>query len=314
MKRSCAYDIDQFCYICGCYISNNRRYSVEGEKIGEAYEKYFGLCLTQDKNKKWAPSFCCSQCSRILLSWLKGENRKLKFGIPRVWREPRSHTDGECYFCSVKIYPGRKKNIYPNVPSSLAPVDHSIDLPVPSPPKISRMDTDDSSLTTNSTNEDFKLENEPNQPVLINFKKFEAISKDLKLSKRGSIKLLQHLKENNLTDSSVTQRSIQNRSEAISEYIREENGYGYCFNVPGLITHLYNNYFDEDWILFLDGSTKSLKGVLLHRDNFKPPVPIFYGKHIKEEYESFSNLFAKISYPLHQWKICGDFKVTTFFK
>ena len=62
---------------------------------------------------------------------MKEDNRHMPFAIPRVWREPRNHNKGECYFCSVQIFRGSKKNIYPDTTASRAPIPHSTLFPVP---------------------------------------------------------------------------------------------------------------------------------------------------------------------------------------
>ena len=54
-----------------------------------------------------------------------------------VWREAQNHAD-DCYFCLTNITgfnaTSRKKIKYPNLRSTLRPVSHSDDLPVPTPP------------------------------------------------------------------------------------------------------------------------------------------------------------------------------------
>ena len=61
----------------------------------------------------------------------------MKFAIPRIWREPTNHTN-DCYFCMVD--PSKRRTgknalaiVYPSIPSSIAPVPHSDQLPVPIP-------------------------------------------------------------------------------------------------------------------------------------------------------------------------------------
>ena len=61
----------------------------------------------------------------------------MKFAIPRIWREPTNHTN-DCYFCMVdpsKRRTGKNASaiVYPSIPSSIAPVLHSDQLPVPIP-------------------------------------------------------------------------------------------------------------------------------------------------------------------------------------
>ena len=77
-------------------------------------------------------------CRRTLEGWYRGEKRSMKFAVPRIWREPTDHVLN-CYFCIVD--PSSRKSgkkgdeiKYPDIPSSIAPVKHSDDLPVPNPP------------------------------------------------------------------------------------------------------------------------------------------------------------------------------------
>ncbi|MGH0136926.1 UNVERIFIED_CONTAM: hypothetical protein FKN15_008500 [Acipenser sinensis] len=68
----------------------------------------------------------------------------MKFAIPRIWREPTDHSSN-CYFCMVD--PSKRRTgknapaiTYPDLPSSIAPVPHCHELPVPTPlPESSRL-------------------------------------------------------------------------------------------------------------------------------------------------------------------------------
>jgi hypothetical protein len=75
----------------------------------------------------------------------------MRFAIPRVWREPSNHVT-DCYFCMVDIAKYKKpadrsKLVYPDIPSSIAPVPHSDQLPVPTPPAKSLADDTGSSAS-----------------------------------------------------------------------------------------------------------------------------------------------------------------------
>ena len=83
--------------------------------------------------------------------------------------------------------------------------------------------------------------------------KFNEIVKGLNLSKTSSLKLLTQLKANNLTQCDVTFRSIRNRNERLMEFFTDVNNMCYCNDIQGLISALHGSYFDEDWILFIDG-------------------------------------------------------------
>ena len=121
----------------------------------------------------------------------------MRFAIPRVWREPSNHLN-DCYFCMVDITTYKKpadrsKLVYPDIPSSIAPVPHSDQLPVPTPPATlltdhtgsSASDPDDPEWNAESTDDPhFPVQNE-----------LDDLVRDLGLSKAGSELLTSRLKE-----------------------------------------------------------------------------------------------------------------------
>ena len=69
---------------------------------------------------------------------MRGSRKCMPFAIPRIWREPTNHCDN-CYFCVVDISKykktkDRKKIVYQSILSSIAPVNHGAELPIPQPP------------------------------------------------------------------------------------------------------------------------------------------------------------------------------------
>lgn len=137
--RKCRNSPDSFCYVCGYYVSSKgvSRHIEKGTKYWMAYRLYFGMPIG-DQDKAWAPHVICGSCQVTLEGWLRGSRKSMPFAIARVWREPKNHLN-DCYFCSVDITKYRKAKgrlalNYPSMPSSIAPVPHSHDLPVPLPP------------------------------------------------------------------------------------------------------------------------------------------------------------------------------------
>ncbi len=72
----------------------------------------------------------------------------MKLALPRIWREPTDHST-DCFFCMVD--PSKRRSgknapavFYPDIPSSIAPVPHSADLPVPAPPERSQLSEESS--------------------------------------------------------------------------------------------------------------------------------------------------------------------------
>ena len=58
----------------------------------------------------------------------------MRFEIRMIWREPRNHVD-DCYFCITTAYGFNNKTKhkiqYPNLDSTISPVPHSTEIPVP---------------------------------------------------------------------------------------------------------------------------------------------------------------------------------------
>ena len=79
----------------------------------------------------------------------------MKFAVPRIWREP-TNLSSDCYFYLVDPFkPQAEKNapaiVYTDIPSSIASVPHSAQLPVPSTPPLKRkpISEDESSILKN---------------------------------------------------------------------------------------------------------------------------------------------------------------------
>ena len=90
-----------------------------------------------DQDKSWAPHFCCGSCRSTLEGWIGGSRKCMQFAISRIWKEPTNHHD-DCYFCMVVISKckktkNKKKIVYPSIPSSIAPINHGPELPIPQP-------------------------------------------------------------------------------------------------------------------------------------------------------------------------------------
>ena len=126
-------------------------------KFFKAYEAYFGMKMG-DQDKSWAPHFCCGSCRSTLKGWMRGSRKCMPFAIPRIWREPTNHHDN-CYFCMVDISKykktkDRKKVVYPSIPSSIAPVNHGAELPIPQPSTTHAI----SSISSDDDDADFEVD------------------------------------------------------------------------------------------------------------------------------------------------------------
>lgn len=64
----------------------------------------------------------------------------------------------------------------------------------------------------------------------------------------------------------------------------------YCTDIAGLARAMDIEYKAKDWRLFIDGSSSSLKAVLLHKTNKKPSLPLFLSTDSEEDYNSLNRL------------------------
>lgn len=148
---------------------------------------------------------------------------------------------------------------------------------------------------------------------------FNDLVRDLGISLRCSEILGSRLKHWNLTtpDFKVTSyRNFEERNEFKQFFALEEkvianqiSQMAYCTNVTALFEYIGVNHVREEWRLFIDGSTTSLKAVLLHNGNEYPSVPLAYATNLKEEYHNMETLLQKINYAEFEWKVCCDLKM-----
>ena len=99
----------------------------------------FGMSIG-NQDKTWSPHVCCRSCQSTLEGWLRGKIKCMPFAISRIWLEPTDHPN-DCYFCMVDVSHYRKSQdkkiiVYPSIPTSIAPVPHCEDLPIPKPPVL----------------------------------------------------------------------------------------------------------------------------------------------------------------------------------
>lgn len=163
---------------------------------------------------------------------------------------------------------------------------------------------------------DFQLDSEPerNRPL-------SQIEADYYVAKCGmSIRLsefaISFLKARGLTQSNVNATAYRKRQSEFQEFYtaNENNTYAYCHNIPDLVNAMRVNYSPGDWRLFIDGSTSSLKVVLLHKTNDKPSIPLAFSTDMHEDYETMKKILHDIKYEENAWKICCDLKVVNILQ
>ena len=269
LNRGCKHDPDSFCYVCGVFLSTKaiKHKITEANNFANAYYAYFDV-VVGDQGKNWAPHVVCGCCRSTLEAWYRGENRKMKFGVPRIWREPTDHLMN-CYFCVVDVSHHRKRKKtsvfdYPDLPSSLRPIAHSDDLPVPPNPKMNECS---SVPSDESTGDEDWYEDEDLKPHFPNEQELNDLIRDLGLTKSNAEILTSRLKEWNLLDRSCKISQQRQRDQRFSQYFTLKDELCYSHNVRGLFEEIGFLYDPKDWRLFIDSSCKSLKAILLNNGN-----------------------------------------------
>jgi hypothetical protein len=92
-------------------------------------------------------------------------------------------------------------------------------------------------------------------------------------------------------------------------FFSSEHSLVYCNNVGGLVSKMGMEYKAEQWRLFIDSSSRSLKAVLLHNGNDVASLPLAHSFTLKETYDSMKTILNLLRYDSHQWLLCGDLKV-----
>ena len=321
-SRKCKLSADCFCYVCGLYVSLKQvKYKINLEaKFAQAYERYFSMKIG-DQDKNWAPHVICGTCRSNLDAWLKGDRHSMPFAIPRVWREPQNLTD-DGYFCMVDISRFKKtKNrrdiVYPSIPSSIASVPHSSELPITKPPANKSQEDLDllEELGNDSDNEytasDSDTKNEPHFP---NQEELNDLIRDMGLTKSNAELLTSRLKQWNLLDTACRSSLSRKRHERFSKYFSVAGSLCFCHDVDGLFQEIGILHDPNKWRLFIDSSSRSLKCVLLYNGNQHPSIPIGHSVQMKEDYENVKFLLETINYSKYKWQLCGDFKMIGFLK
>jgi hypothetical protein len=105
--------------------------------------------------------------------------------------------------------------------------------------------------------------------------------------------------------------AFRSRQNDFEQFFVTQGELSACKNVEGLMAAAMNiRYNPEEWRLFTDSPTHSLKAVLLHKGNVLPSIPVACAIHKQETYKHMKEILSCMNYRTYKWHICGDFKVT----
>jgi hypothetical protein len=245
----------------------------------------------------------------------------MKFAIPRIWREPTDHSNN-CYFCMVD--PSKRRTgknapaiTYPDIPSSIAPVPHCPELPIPTPPEIQQPSSEDSSKSESEEgvidpDDNFRGGDDETNRYYPNQKDLNDLIRDLGLTKSNGELLTSRLKQWNLLDESVQVTDQRKRHQIFSSFFSRRDKLCFCHNVTSLFEAIGIACNWNEWRLFIDSSSRSLKAVLLHNGNQYPSIPLAHSVYLKEDYNNTKTLLEALKYDEYGWEVIGDFKMVAF--
>lgn len=264
----------------------------------------------RDEYKPWIPQIVCKMCYEHLRQCVSGERKRMKFGVPMQWREPRNHIN-DCYFCCVSLRGiNKKKMIYPDLESARRPLPHSEEVPVPTFRSIREQSPEE---IFNEVNSDSDFEISFSNPETFIQEELNDLIRDLELPKESSEVLASRLKEKKCLSSGTKVTFYRKREKDLLQFFQSENDIVFCSDVQGLILAMgLPEYKPNEWRLFIDSCKRSLKCVLLHNGNKYGSLPIAHSTKLKEEYQNISLLLQKIKYDEHHWSICVDLKMVNF--
>jgi len=113
-------------------------------------------------------------------------------------------------------------------------------------------------------------------------------------------------------DETVQVTKQRKRHEEFSTYFTLQNELCFCHDVIGLFDAIKIQFNPQDWRLFIDSSSRSLKAVLLHNGNQYPSIPLAHSVHMKEDYNNVKIMLHSLKYTQYQWEVIGNFKMVAF--
>lgn len=312
---------NKFCVVCGLFVPFNKKQKITKAFV-DKYEEYFLINMVP--NTWYIPEVACNYCYKGLL---RSKQYRIKYVYPVIWLKRSEHSQDSCYFCQTQPKTKKVKNqhrakIQYHSCDSLKPaVLRSTSNPKAPSEEFHTIpcDYDEESLCIDSRS-DIISEFLPTRnqlgdapPHFITQADFDDLVRDTNISQRSAEILGSRLQQWRLVSHDFRVTSVRKRSNEQSFdacfKVDEQTGITYAENIQILFDTIGHSYNPNEWRLFIDGSMKSLKGVLLHIGNVYPSVPIIYATDVKENYENINVILKLINYDLHRWVICSDLKI-----
>lgn len=314
----CKNSANIFCFICGKFsVLAQRKELTESTKC--YYSLYFGRAV-ENQSDNWVPNICCKSCEVNLNSWWNGTRKQMPFAVPMIWRKQRNHRN-DCYFCLTNIAGFSAKNkhkiVYPDCKSVSKPILHSDAYPVPLTPNeavkekaqtVSLKSVEDVSALKDP---DYIPEDDPDDPHRLDQRELNDLVRDLGLNKQKSELLASRMLQWNMLKAETKVTHYRVRNEQLLKFFKKECSICFCQDINGLMKSFGFVHDPDEWRLFIDGSTDSLKAVLLHNGNEKPSIPLAHTVDLNESHDNLKTILKVIKYDEYEWQMCCDLKVVS---
>lgn len=335
MAEKCKY-INNYCYVCGVivpHVNQQPQKKLISDKLKLLYSEYFKEPFVAGRD--YTPDRVCKSCYNILLAWPDPESTKGSFAFvkPMQWTvDTEGHIPSRCYAC-MNFSGFSRKNLknkeYKEFLTGKLPEPRpdGVDPPrPPSPSVFSAFQESGSSTTHGASVDDFDLDadyapDDVMQPPkddkvkLLTQSEMDYLVARFHLSQKDAENLTSFLKKRKMTEHGINSTAYRARQAEYAVYYTVENEtFAYCNDIQGLMDEMDLEYDPTKRRLFIDGSTTSLKVVMLDITNKQPPIPLAYGIGMTECYETLEKIMNKIKYFEHNWKICCDLKVVNILQ
>ena len=196
---------------------------------------------------------------------------------------------------------------YPNLSSAIRPTEDE-DLILNIEAAKSNSDTNDN-CTTESEDDNYEDNLDNNK---INQAQLDYFIRELNLSKEKSCLAGSLLKDFGVLERGTKISIYRNRDKKFVDFFSRDDNFKlvYCCNLSGLLQCLeIKSNIVQDWWLFIDSSSSSIKAVLMHVNNDYPAIPLAYSRECKETYVVIKTILELINYKEFQWSVGGDLKM-----
>ena len=257
------------------------------------------------------------KCLSNLSLWSKGKLKRMPFSTPMSWRDQKDYVT-DCYFCLTHTaqFTRRTANsiIYPDLPSAIRPraYDEGEEPPVFSSDLLNVVLSDgDDVPNMKKSDEDDDIGCLMTSRSLSATDSWTCFLGDLACPNKDACLAGSMLREFGVLAKETRTSVYKTRDAAYVPFLKrsEDKNIVFCCNIPALLMKMgIYTQVENDWWLFIDSSTRSVKAVLLQNENAYPAIPIAYSITAKESYETMKSILQLVRHDTFQWRVCSDLK------